>query len=197
MHPFFMKVRPMPFVEVFIIALSLSMDAFAVAVCKGACMIKVKIKNCFLIALFFGLFQAFMPFVGWLVGSRFEQCITSFDHWIAFGLLSFIGVKMIQEARNGDDACDVCSPLSLRELLVLSIATSIDALAAGIVFAIEKISINVPVLIIGLTTFALSFIGSLLGNRVGEKFKKKAQLVGGIVLILIGLKILVEHLHSA
>ena len=186
----------MLFADIIFIAVSLSMDAFAVAVCKGACMAKVKVKECFLIALFFGLFQALMPLMGWLIGTQFEQYITSFDHWIAFGLLGFIGMKMIQEARSGEDACEVCAPLSLRELIVLSVATSIDALAAGIVLAIEKVSILMPVLVIGINTFTLSLLGSLMGNKVGAKFKNKAQIVGGIVLILIGVKILIEHLKG-
>lgn len=180
--------------EVIIIGLSLSMDAFAVAVCKGACMQKVNLKQCLLIGLFFGVFQAFMPLIGWFVGSRFQATIEAFDHWIAFTLLAYIGGKMIYDVVTGEVACETsCKLLTIRELFVLSIATSIDALAAGIVFAIEKVSIVKPVLIIGLITFSLSFIGSLIGNRVGTKFQMKAQFAGGVVLIVIGLKILLEH----
>lgn len=185
----------MPFAEVMFIAVSLSMDAFAVAVCKGACMAKVNIKECFLIALSFGFFQALMPLLGWLLGSQFEHQIKSFDHWVAFGLLAFIGIKMIQEAVKGEDACDaVCKPLTAKELIVLSVATSIDALAAGIVFAIEGSAIYMPIAVIGITTFILSLAGSLFGNKVGAAFKNKAQIAGGAVLVAIGLKILLEHM---
>lgn len=184
----------MTLIQVLMIAVSLSMDAFAVAVCKGACMKKVNIRQCLLIALFFGVFQALMPAIGWFIGSRFQVYIERFDHWIAFALLALIGGGMLREGFQREEEEEACTLFSLKELTVLAVATSIDALAVGIVFAIERVSIAAPVLLIGLTTFAISLAGSLIGSRVGEQFKNKAQLAGGAVLILIGAKILLEHL---
>jgi len=183
--------------ELFLIGIGLSMDAFAVAVCKGLGMRRINKKSTALIALFFGGFQAIMPTVGWLLGTRFEGYIVSFDHWIAFILLGIIGGKMIHEALSDDsaDACPVTEQkLSLKELTLLAIATSIDALAVGITFAFLRVSILPAASIIGITTFVLSVLGVVIGNRFGNRYKKKAEVAGGVILILIGIKILLEHL---
>lgn len=183
--------------ELIIISLGLSMDAFAVAICKGLNMRKIDYGQTALIALFFGGFQALMPFIGWLLGKQFESYITSIDHWIAFALLGFIGGKMIYESfKNDDDALADVSKPDLRELTVLAIATSIDALAVGITFAFLKADIKISVLLIGVITFLLSAVGVFIGHKFGEKYKNKAELAGGIILVLIGLKILAEHLRG-
>ena len=162
----------MGFTELFLIGVGLSMDAFAVSVCKGLNMHgKLNWRDTGLLALFFGGFQALMPFVGWALGRGFEQYITSIDHWIAFGLLAFIG-----------------------ELTRLAIATSIDALAVGITFAFLGVNIVSAISIIGCTTFVLSGVGVMVGHRFGLRYKKKAEIAGGVILIFIGLKILLEHL---
>lgn len=183
--------------QLFLIGVGLSMDAFAVAVCKGLSMPKVRKKDCFLIASFFGGFQALMPFLGWVLGKQFEQYIVSVDHWIAFVLLGFIGGKMIAEAcKKEEDAVvekNVCS-LDIKELFLLAVATSIDALAVGITFAFLQMPIIEAVSIIGVTTFFLSIVGVYVGNIFGSKYEKKAELAGGVILVLIGLKILLEHL---
>jgi len=187
----------MGILELILIGIGLSMDAFAVAVCQGLNMKKVKKDKCILIALFFGGFQAIMPFIGWLLGKQFEQYITPIDHWIAFILLSFIGGKMVFEVfksrdvkEDGNTECTI----KIGDLFLLAIATSIDALAVGITFAFLQVNIIPAVSIIGITTFLLSFAGVYIGNIFGSKFKSKAELAGGIILILIGLKILLEHL---
>lgn len=184
--------------ELIIIALGLSMDAFAVSVCKGFSMRKRNYGRAFITGLSFGAFQALMPLIGWALGSRFEDYIASYDHWIAFALLCFIGGKMVFESAFKEDG-GVCGDdyFSFKELFVLSVATSVDALAAGIAFAVIGIDgskILPSVGLIGLITFTLSFIGVVAGNRLGVKFKKKAEIFGGAILILIGLKILLEHL---
>jgi putative Mn2+ efflux pump MntP len=183
-------------IELILIGIGLSMDAFAVAVCKGLCMKKVDKKQTLIIALFFGGFQALMPFIGWALGKQFERYITSIDHWIAFVLLVFIGGKMVKEALEDKEEEEVsCSvKLDIRELFMLAVATSIDALAVGITFAFLGYSILEAITIIGTTTFLLSIVGVYVGNIFGTKYKKKAELAGGIILILIGLKILLEHL---
>ncbi len=183
----------MGFLELFLIGIGLSMDAFAVAICKGLKMPKLNLKQTFVIALFFGGFQALMPFIGFVLGQRFEKYITSFDHWIAFILLAFIGGKMIVESFKSDDG-NVGDKFDIKELLVLAVATSIDALAVGITFAFLKVQIVSAVTIIGVTTFILSSLGVLLGHKFGAVYKSKAELAGGIILVLIGLKILFEHL---
>ncbi len=181
--------------ELMLTAVALAMDAFAVAICKGLNMKKINHLHAFIIALFFGGFQAIMPFIGWLLGKQFEGYITSFDHWIAFLLLAFIGGKMVLEAikEKKEEGCCCEYGLDIKELFVLAIATSIDALAVGITFAILKVNILQSVTIIGLITFVLSAFGVLIGNKFGSKYKNKAELFGGIVLVLIGLKILLEH----
>ncbi len=185
--------------ELILVAIGLSMDAFAVAVCKGLNMRKVNYKHTFIIALFFGGFQAIMPLIGWVLGKQFEQYITSVDHWIAFGLLVLIGGKMIWEVFKEDEEGCSCSgactiKLDLKELFILAIATSIDALAVGITFAFLQVNIWMPISLIGVTTFGLSIVGVMIGNKFGERYKSKAELAGGIILIFIGLKILLEHL---
>ncbi len=185
----------MGILEVLLIGVGLSMDAFAVAIGKGICMPKFRAKDAGLIALFFGGFQALMPLIGWLLGKSFEHAITAVDHWIAFGLLLFIGGKMLWEAFHHDaneEAAD--QGVSIRELLLLSIATSIDALAVGITFAFLSVSIGPAIGLIGVTTFVISFAGVALGRTLGGALCKKAEIAGGIVLIGIGLKILLEHL---
>lgn len=186
------------FIELFLIGVGLSMDAFAVAVCKGLGMKKVNKKQTFIIGLFFGGFQGLMPFLGWALGRQFEQYIVSVDHWIAFILLSFIGGKMIAEAVKGKEeeeiSADKDKPLDIKELFLLAIATSIDALAVGITFAFLNTPIVEAVVIIAVTTFLLSVLGVYMGNLFGNKYEKKAQIAGGVILILIGLKILIEHL---
>lgn len=186
------------FFTLLLMGVGLAMDAFAVSICKGLSMRKVNKKQCLVIGLFFGGFQALMPFIGWVLGSQFEQYITSIDHWIAFILLGFIGGKMVVEAiREKDEAVEVGKmdpPLDLKEMFILAIATSIDALAVGITFAFLQVPIVEAISIIGITTFVISVIGVYVGNFFGNRYKKKAELVGGMILILIGVKILLEHL---
>ena len=185
----------MDFIQLALIGIGLSMDAFAVSVCKGLNMKKVDYKYTFIIAAFFGGFQALMPFLGWLLGQQFEQYITSVDHWIAFGLLAFIGGNMIFESRRSEEVeCEEIK-VDLKEILMLAIATSIDALAVGITFAFLKTNIIEAISIIGIITMVLAIIGVLIGNRFGVKYKNKAEFVGGVILILIGTKILLEHLR--
>lgn len=191
----------MGFVETFLIGVGLSMDAFAVAVCKGLGMKKINWRHAFIIALFFGGFQAFMPLLGWALGTQFASFITPIDHWIAFGLLAFIGGKMLLDAFRGEDGCDeacACGEdepgLDIKELIMLAVATSIDALAVGITFAFLGVNIWLAIVVIGVTTFALSFVGVAIGNQFGSRFEKPATIAGGVVLIIIGLKILIEHL---
>ena len=188
----------MGFIEFFLTGIGLSMDAFAVAICKGLGMRKVNYKQMLLIALFFGGFQALMPLLGWLLGRQFEQYITSVDHWIAFALLVLIGANMLREARKGDDTTDgetvYDAPLPLWQLLLMAIATSIDALAVGISFAFLGVNIWLAIAIIGTTTFLISAAGVFIGNRFGNRYEKRATIAGGIILILLGVKILLEHL---
>lgn len=183
-------------VELFFIALGLSMDAFAVALCKGLNMRVYNKKYSFLIAAFFGSFQALMPLIGWLLGTQFARYIRDFDHWVAFLLLAFIGGKMVYDSFKKDDCC--CEKkeeaFNFRELLMLSVATSIDALAAGVTFAFFKVNIFGAVLLIGAVTFILSASGVAIGNRFGIRYKNKAELIGGLALIIMGIKILLEHL---
>ena len=184
----------MGLIELFLLAVGLSMDAFAVALCKGLCMQRLDKRQGLLIAVFFGGFQALMPLIGWFLGNQFERYITSIDHWVAFGLLSIIGISMLREAFQKDEEEVCCTKTNVRELFMLAIATSIDALAVGITFAFLQVDILPAVSLIGVTTFLLSFLGVVVGNRFGLKYQKKAQLAGGAVLILMGLKILLDHL---
>lgn len=187
----------MGFAELFLIGVGLSMDAFAVSVCKGLNMRgKVNFKHAGIIALFFGGFQALMPLIGYFLGIGFEKYITKIDHWIAFVLLGFIGGKMIVEAIKEWKAEDKQEEdkLDIKELAILAVATSIDALAVGITFAFLSVNIWSAISIIGVTTFVLSIIGVVIGNKFGSRYKSKAELAGGIILVLMGLKILLEHL---
>jgi manganese efflux pump family protein len=183
-------------IELLLVAVGLSMDAFAVAMGKGLCMQKIQVRCATVIALFFGFFQALMPTIGWFLGRQFYRQIGSLDHWIAFALLAFIGLKMIWEATRGRNAeekpCEY--KINYGELLALSIATSIDALAAGITFAFLDMSILPVAAVIGCVTFLISFAGVAIGQRFGMRFRSKAEIFGGAVLVLIGLKILLEHL---
>ncbi len=176
------------------IALGLSMDALAVSVANGFSIKRLKISHAAKIAFFFGLFQAIMPLVGWAAGVTLSAYTKEYDHWIAFGLLMFIGIKMIWESRSSqlNNARSNC--LYLPTLILLSIATSIDALAVGVSFAMLDLAIVMPVLLIGAVTFIVCFIGVEIGDKVGYLLGNKLQIVGGIVLILIGIKILIEHL---
>ena len=188
--------------ELFIIAVGLSMDAFAVAICKGLSVQKAKIRHMAITGLYFGIFQAGMPLLGYLVGKQFAQYITRFDHWIAFVLLGLIGANMIREALSKDDdgecgcGCEEKnSSFSFKAMFPMAIATSIDALAIGVSFALlPDVDIVPAVSFIGIITFALSFAGVKIGNVFGAKFKSKAELAGGVILVLMGLKILLEHL---
>lgn len=183
----------MSFIEVLLIGIGLSMDAFSVSICKGLTTKKFSWKMALTCGLWFGFFQALMPLIGYFLGAQFEEYITSVDHWIAFGLLFLIGANMIREALSKkEESSD--SSLDFKTMLLLAIATSIDALAVGISFACIQVKIWSSVLIIGLTTFAFSVLGVKIGNVFGSKFEKSAGVIGGIILILIGLKILLEHL---
>lgn len=179
---------------VFLTGVGLSMDAFAVAICKGVKMPKFNLKQTFTISLFFGAFQAIMPLLGFYLGISFKNYIESIDHWVAFVLLIFIGGKMaIESFKNDDD--DISNKFDIKELFVLSVATSIDALAVGIAFAMDEIKIFAAVSVIGTTTFILSALGVFIGYKFGSVYKNKAELAGGIILILIGVKVLFEHLN--
>lgn len=180
--------------ELFLIAVGLSMDAFAVSVCKGLSTCSIKPKHYLCVGLWFGGFQALMPTVGYLLGSTFESYINRFDHWVAFALLAVIGANMIKESREKDeDKCD--DSFAVKAMFILAVATSIDALAVGITFALlPDVNILAAVAFIGATTFILSSIGLKVGNIFGLKYKSKAELAGGVILVLIGLKILFEHL---
>ncbi|MDF2819647.1 MAG: hypothetical protein K0R15_88 [Clostridiales bacterium] len=180
--------------ELFIIAVGLSMDAFAVAICKGLCMKKMEWKKAIIIGAYFGVFQAGMPLIGYLLGTQFQDKITSIDHWIAFLLLSFIGANMIRESRDKEEIS--CETPDSKNLLLLAIATSIDALAVGVTFAFfVKENITYAVSLIGIVTFLLSVLGVKIGNVFGSKYKSKAEFAGGFILICMGLKILIEHLN--
>ena len=184
----------MSFVEILLIGIGLSMDAFSVSICKGLTTKQFSWKMALTCGLWFGFFQALMPVIGYFLGAQFEQYITSVDHWIAFGLLFLIGANMIREAVWGHDDQENNGALDFKTMLLLAIATSIDALAVGVSFACIQVKIWSSVLIIGLTTFLFSVMGVKIGNVFGSKFEKSAGVVGGIILILIGLKILLEHL---
>lgn len=187
----------MSLLELFIIAVGLSMDAFAVSLCKGLASPKTDVKQSVIAGLYFGGFQALMPLLGYLLGAQFSGYIEQYDHWIAFILLGIIGGKMIKEALSKDDAAEKPeegNPFGVKAMLPLAIATSIDALAMGVSFAILNVQIVPAVCFIGVTTFLFSAAGVQLGNAFGLHFKSKAEICGGVVLILMGLKILLDHL---
>lgn len=185
----------MRIVELFIIAVGLSMDAFAVAVCKGLSVAKLKNKHMLITGLWFGGFQGLMPLIGYLLGSTFERYITPVDHWVAFVLLGIIGINMIKEGLSKEEESCEDASFAVKPMLMMAVATSIDALAVGITFALlPEVSITAAVLFIGIITFALSCMGIKIGNIFGVKFKSTAELSGGAILILMGTKILLEHL---
>ena len=187
----------MGFFELFLLGVGLSMDAFAVSVCKGLAMKKATLKSQMTCGLWFGGFQALMPLIGFFLGAMFADAIKSFDHWIAFGLLALIGANMLKEALEQE--CDCCenqdADMSVKTMFVLAVATSIDALAVGISLAMAgNVNIWAAVVLIGVTTCVLSALGVKIGNIFGSRYEKKAELAGGVILILLGVKILLEHL---
>ena len=180
--------------ELFILAVGLSMDAFAVSICKGLAVKRIDMGKAGIVGLWFGGFQALMPMIGYFLGSRFSNAIQSVDHWVAFILLSLIGANMIREALSKDeDAGRDSGSLSFKTMLMLAVATSIDALAAGITFAFLDVDIALAAGMIGCTTCIISMAGAKVGSVFGTKYKSKAELTGGVMLILLGLKILLEH----
>lgn len=187
----------MTLVEIFLVGVGLSMDAFAVAICKGLAMPRVNRKQTLLISLYFGVFQAVMPLTGWLLGSQFARHVTKMAPWIAFVLLAWIGGSMIRESLSNKAEEEKAEPVELRhrELLMLAIATSIDALAVGVSFSMVELTVPIyaAAALIGCTTFAISVAGVFVGNLFGARYKNRAEFVGGAILILIGLKILLEH----
>ena len=187
----------MEFLELFLIGVGLSMDAFAVAICQGLSMTKIKWGHALMVGLYFGGFQALMPLLGWVLGSQFSGYIQQYDHWVAFILLLLIGGNMIREALSGeeDEAEDTATGgrLDHKKLFLMAIATSIDALAVGVTFAFLQVRIVPAVSFIGSTTFILSIIGVKVGNVFGTKYKSKAEFAGGLILVIMGVKILLEH----
>ena len=183
----------MGLIELFLIAVGLSMDAFAVSVCKGLAMPKCTFKKAAIVGLWFGGFQALMPAIGYVLGAQFQETIASIDHWIAFVLLALIGGNMIHEALDNDEE-EADASLDVKTMFLLAVATSIDALAIGITFAFLTVNIIPAVCFIGIVTFIISFAGVKIGNVFGARYKNKAEIVGGVILILLGLKILLEHL---
>lgn len=183
----------MGIIEIILLAIGLSMDAFAVAICKGLAMEKVSIKKVAIVGAWFGGFQALMPLIGFLLGVSFKDYIVAIDHWISFALLGLIGFNMIKESLSKDED-EENSSLAFKLMLVLAVATSIDALAVGVTFAFLQVNVVLAVIIIGITTFILSSIGVKIGNVFGARYKSKAEFAGGLILILLGVKILLEHL---
>jgi manganese efflux pump family protein len=181
-------------ISIVLIAIGLSMDAFAVSITSGITIECLRIKHAARIAFFFGAFQALMPILGWLAGIGLKQYVERFDHWIAFGLLVFIGSKMIYEAVWIREVEKKCNPLNFMILLGLAVATSIDALAVGVTFAFLKVPIITPAIIIGVITFTISFCGVFIGNKVGDRLGSKMEIIGGLILIGIGIKILLQHI---
>ena len=180
--------------EIVLVGIGLAMDAFAVSVCKGLSMKKMKWKNAIIIAFYFGVFQAGMPVIGYFLGTTFRGFVESVDHWIAFILLSIIGGNIIKDST--DDELDKRNDkIDSKTMLLLAVATSIDALAVGITFAFFEVNLLLAISVIGIITFVLSILGVMIGNKFGDKFQNKAELTGGIILIIIGLKILLEHLE--
>ncbi len=184
--------------EIVILAISLSMDAFAVALCKGLALKKINVKNCLIVGLWFGTFQGLMPLIGYLLGNTFAEKITAIDHWIAFFLLAIIGANMIKESFDKDEEC--CNDsLGIKTMFVMAVATSIDALAVGVSFAFTDFNpdwfVYIAFVLIGVITCILSSIGVKIGNIFGTKFKSKAEFAGGAVLIILGTKILLEGLN--
>ena len=193
----------MDIISLLAISVALSMDAFSVSICKGLATKKFSLKTALLCGLWFGGFQALMPLIGYFLGAQFEHLITAFDHWIAFGLLLVIGVNMIREALSEEESADdgqqptaecSCNNTGFKTMLMMAIATSIDALAVGVSFAFLSVDLWKSVIVIGITTFLFSFAGVRIGNIFGSRYSKAAEITGGVILILLGCKILVEHL---
>ena len=180
--------------EIWLLAVGLAMDCFAISIASGILLKRTLWRPMLTMAFFFGLFQAIMPLLGWIGASTFSHLIESLDHWIAFAILAFLGGRMVRESFKDEDCKKEYDPKSLKVVLALAVATSIDALAVGITFAFLNVSIMEACLIIGCTTFVLSVIGVVVGNFFGTRYKRKAEIAGGVILILIGLKILLEHL---
>jgi len=185
----------MNLLAILLIALALSMDAFAVSIASGVAIKRLRIGHALTIASWFGIFQAVMPLIGWLGGTWLRDALSGTDHWVVFGLLMFIGIKMIWEAFK-IDPIEKLNPLDIRVLFSLSLATSLDALAAGVSFALLGIPVITPVLIIGAVTFITSFAGVWIGGKSGNLFGKKMEIAAGIILILIGIKVLMSHLFA-
>ncbi|MBQ9168431.1 MAG: manganese efflux pump [Oscillospiraceae bacterium] len=181
--------------ELLLLAVGLSMDAFAVSICKGLAMKKATLKGALTCGIWFGGFQALMPLIGFFLGALFAEAIEAFDHWVAFGLLALIGINMLRESFSKDDGEEASADFSVKTMFLMAIATSIDALAVGISLAMAgDVNIISAVCLIGLTTFLLSALGVKVGNVFGSRYEKKAEAVGGIILVLLGIKILLEHL---
>lgn len=179
--------------EIILIAVGLAMDAFAVSICKGLSMKKMSWKKAIIVGLYFGIFQALMPVIGYFLGTTFQSLVTSIDHWIAFILLALIGGNMLKEAfSNETEHCN--DKVDFKTMAVLAVATSIDALAVGITFAFLETNILISAVLIGVITFILSLIGVKIGNKFGAKYEQRAEIIGGLILILMGFKILLEHL---
>ena len=183
----------MTIIEIILIAIGLAMDAFAVSICKGLSMKKMSWKKALIVGAYFGIFQGLMPVIGYFLGSTFEALVTQIDHWIAFILLTLIGANMLKEAFGKE--CESCNDsVDFKTMIMLAIATSIDALAIGISFAFLKTNIILAALVIGSITFAICVIGVKIGNKFGNKYEKKAEIAGGLILVFMGIKILLEHL---
>lgn len=183
----------MGILEIVLVAIGLAMDAFAVSICKGLSIKKMSWKKAIIIGGYFGIFQGIMPLIGYLLGTSFESLLTKIDHWISFGLLVFIGINMLKEAFASEtENCN--DKIDFKTMIILAVATSIDALAVGITFAFLKTNIKVASLIIAVITFIISILGVKIGNKFGDKYERKAETVGGLILILMGIKILLEHL---
>lgn len=181
--------------ELIVLSLGLGMDAFAVSICKGLSMKKMNWKKALIIGLYFGGFQAIMPVLGYSLSKGFENFVTSIDHWIAFILLSIIGGKMVKEAFSQENSENCNEDVGFKTMIVLAIATSIDALAVGITFAFLNVNLILAIALIGSITFFLSVIGTKVGNVFGDRYENKAELLGGVILIFLGIKILLEHLN--
>lgn len=184
----------MSYIELLFLSIGLAMDAFAVAVCKGLSVKDMSLKKAYTIAISFGLFQAIMPFIGYTVGSKFQYSIIKYDHWIAFILLFCIGINMFKECFENSNDEEKNDKVDFKDIIILSIATSIDALVVGITFAFLRCNIIFAISNIGIITFVLSFIGVKLGSILGNKYEKRALILGGSILIILGVKILIEHL---
>lgn len=190
-----LKNKNMDFLTLFGISIALSMDAFSVSICKGLATKNFSIKTAIICGIWFGGFQALMPLIGFCLGAQFERLIVNIDHWIAFGLLLLIGANMIREAVAEKESDNNDSTTGARTMFLLAVATSIDALAVGVSFACLQVNIWISILIIGATTFIFSFGGVAIGNFFGSRYSKPAEITGGVILILIGTKILLEHLN--